>query len=276
MKHINDLFTPSKARLHCIRADSSKNYHWVFLPGGPGLGSESLADLTKLLHLPGSIWHADLPGDGSNLTDDDTRSFSHWQRALIEITTTLPNVILAAHSTGGMFALATPEIEKNIVGLVLMDSAPNSSWQNYFAQYVKENPIPAAEKWLALYNADPSNETLKQLTIVCAPYSATHTNITKIISLLKSLPFNYKTQQWAENHFDRTYQAQWIPKTLPTLIFAGDQDPITPLTLFSESDAFKRDNILIRTISHASHFPWIDNPNQVRQIFAEYCNLWIK
>lgn len=92
-----------------------------------------------------------------------------------------------------------------------------------------------------------------------------------LIKLIESLPINYKTYLWAANNFDQTYEAKWIPQTFPTLIFAGDKDHITPLKLFAEMDAFQRDNILIREIKDASHFPWLDNPYQVKQVFAEFC-----
>jgi pimeloyl-ACP methyl ester carboxylesterase len=266
----NYLWTKSKARLHFIQTNSDGHYNWLFFPGGPGLGSESLNGLAEILHLPGTIWFGDLPGDGANLTEDDTEYFSHWPQALMELTSALPNVILVAHSSGGMFALATPELEKIITGLVLMDSAPDASWQHHFAQYVKENPIPDAENLQALYDTHPSNERLKNLTIACTPYFSTKNGRNKIISLLESLPFNYKTHQWAANNFDQTYHRKWIPEKLPTLIFAGDQDHITPLKFFTDLKDFQRDNILIRTIENASHFPWIDNPEQVKEVFETY------
>ena len=59
------------------------------------------------------------------------------------------------------------------------------------------------------------------------------------------------------------------------MIFAGDEDHITPLKLFYESVEFQRKNIVIREIKSASHFPWMDNPDEVRRLFAEYCQ-WIE
>ena len=267
---MNYLWTESKARLSFLHANAGKNYNWLFLPGGPGLGSESLNGLADILHLPGNVWHVDFPGDGSNTTENDEEYFSHWSQALIEAVSALPNVILVAHSSGGMFALATPALENIIVGLVLMDSAPSSAWQQFFSLYVKENPLVEAEKLQLLYAESPSNEILKKLTIACAPYFSTAKSSQQITSLLESLPFNYKTNLWAAKNFDETYKAKWAPQAIPTLIFAGDQDHITPLKLFLASHEFQRENILIREIENASHFPWIDNPGQVRQIFDEF------
>jgi len=187
----------------------------------------------------------------------------------------LDNVILVAHSSGGMFALATPELENNLLGLVLMDSAPNASWQNLFTENVKNNPLAEAETLHEKYEKNPSNTLLRELTIASAPYFSTSTSLEKIIKVLSLLPFNYKSHLWAENNFDRTYQAKWIPEKIPTLIFSGDQDPITPLILFSQAQEFQRQNIWIRDIKNASHFPWMDNPAQVNQVFVEYCQ-WLE
>ncbi|EKD54703.1 MAG: hypothetical protein ACD_60C00057G0028 [uncultured bacterium] len=264
----NIFWTASKARLTFIRKNNLENYTWLFLPGGPGLGSESLKELVDMIDLPGSLWYIDLPGDGSNHLEN--ADFSDWQAALIEAVQPFENVILVAHSSGGMFALATPAIEKNLTGLILMDSAPDAGWQKFFTAHVEKNPLPDVPKLQALYQQNPSNDTLKMLTIACAPYFSIPNNLLKMKNIFKQLPFNYKSHLWAEKNFDATYKAKWIPQKIPVLIFSGDQDPITPLKLFSESKKFKRPNISIQEIKNASHFPWIDHPEQIKRVFKEY------
>jgi len=261
------LWTYSRARLQLIKSNSH-HYNWLFLPGGPGLGSESLKGLTEILDLPGNTWHVDFPGDGSNTTEDDALAFSCWSQALIEVVSALPNVVLVAHSSGGMFALATPELEAKLCGLVLMDSAPNASWQQAFNEYINEHPISDIEALQQLYINNPSNEALKKLTIASTPYFSTDHCAQQMKLLMEHLPFNYKSHLWAAKYFDDTYQAQWIPHT--ALIFAGEHDHITPLSLFTESREFQRENILIREIKNGSHFPWYENPEQVRAVFEEF------
>lgn len=265
------IWTKSKARLLFIKAKPQADYNWLFLPGGPGLGSESLKPLTALLDLPGTIWHLDLPGDGSNHTRDDTHSFSQWSKALLEAVKALDKVILVAHSTGGMYAQATPALEEHLRGLVLMDSAPDASWQKIFIQEVEGHPIAGALLLNEEYAKNPNNQTLKELTLLSAPYLFTEAGLKKDISFLESLPYNYQSCDWSATHFDQSYVGAWIPKTIPTLIFAGSQDRITPLSLFQESQAFQRDNIIICEVPNAGHFPWIDNPAHVREVFSNYC-----
>jgi pimeloyl-ACP methyl ester carboxylesterase len=116
------------------------------------------------------MWNLDLPGDGSNFTSDDSQYFSKWSEALVESVNALDNVILVAHSTGGMYALATPALEKILIGLVLMDSAPDALWPQSFMEVVKQQPIPEAEDLHKLYAENPNDEVLKKLTILSAPY----------------------------------------------------------------------------------------------------------
>jgi pimeloyl-ACP methyl ester carboxylesterase len=265
------LRTKLKARLQRIYTNKGDAINWLFLPGGPGLGSESLALLTQCLELPGTIWHLDLPGDGSNLTKDDTVSFSKWQNALIEAVSILENVVLVAHSTGGMYALSTSGLETKLKGLVLIDSAPNTLWQEAFMHYAQDNPLPKVAQCYSLYEENQSNETLRDLTVASAPYSFTPNFIQQGVALLESLPYNYKTFEWSKHYFDQTYEAKWYPKTIPTLILAGEFDTITPLKFFIESPDFQSENILIREIKNAGHFPWIENPEGVINAFKEYC-----
>lgn len=83
------LWTSLKTRLQFIKSTPGSNFNWLFLPGGPGLGSESLSSLTNKLKLPGTMWHVDLPGDGSNTTSHDKKYFSNWSLALLECVSTL-------------------------------------------------------------------------------------------------------------------------------------------------------------------------------------------
>ena len=270
------LWTKLRARLQFIGSTHGANYNWLFLPGGPGLGSESLSTLTKNLKLPGTIWHLDLPGDGSNNTPNDEHHFARWSDALLEAVSTLKNVILVAHSTGGMYALATPKLEKMLIGLVLMDSAPDSSWQKKFMEHAKHHPIKNTKKLQMQYGKNPDNNLLKKITIASASYSFTKKGLRQGIALFKSLPFNYKTCEWSGKHFDQTYKAKWVPKRIPTLILTGEKDQIIPLHFFTQSKKFKRKNIVFREIKNAGHFPWIENSKDVVAVFNEYTRKLLK
>ena len=87
---------------------------------------------------------------------------------------------------------------------------------------------------------------------------------------MNKLPFNHKTCDWSEKNFDANYRSKWVPKKIPTLIFSGEQDQIIPLNFFIASKKFQRNNIMIRHIKNAGHYPWIENPNAVVDLFHEY------
>lgn len=216
------------------------------------------------------MWRLDLPGDGSNTASH----FSHWSSALIEAVGQFKHVIVVAHSTGGMYVLSIPQLEGLLDGLILLDSAPNADWQISFGQMVNDCPIPELEVLHEKHRQSPSNETLKKLTVASAPYLFTKKGLAVGIKMLESLPYNHEACQWSEQHFDQSYQAKWVPQTIPTLILCGDQDRITPPRLFAEAEQFHRDNIEIKLIKDAGHFPWIENPADIAEAFKAYCT-WL-
>lgn len=266
----NYLWNKYGLRLQFIKSQRGGAWNWLFLPGGPGLGSESLAHLTAFLDLPGTVWHIDLPGDGSNTSENNIESFKSWPLALEDVVGALEGVILVGHSSGGMFALSLPSLEKKLSGLVLIDSAPDSSWQRCLAEMLQSSPIAELERLDKLYRAQPDNELLKKLTVAAAPYFFIKKDLQRGEQLLQELPYNYETCNWAAQHFDADYQAKWVPQELCTLIIAGSEDRMTPISLFKERADFNRAHILIKEIEKAGHFPWIENPRAVARAFSEF------
>ncbi len=263
----NIILTASGARLTQIRSDTLQKPNWLFLPGGPGLGAESLQSLTDILELPGTLWLLDLPGDGANSAGD----FANWSTALIEACSHMKHTILVAHSTGGMFALATPPLEKSLMGMIIMNSAPNHEWKKRFADFMQAHITPEITQLTEEYQEDPSDDLLKELTLECAPL---YSSDKRLLQMLGTLPFNHRSHLWAEQHFEPSYVAKWIPQKMPVLIFSGDRDFITPLELFSGRSDFLRRNIFMCKIKNAGHFPWFENPEQVQVVFQEFAKMF--
>ena len=268
-------WTHSYARLQRVRGYTKEGINWLFLPGGPGMGSESLLPLINILKLPGNFWLLDLPGDGSNTTANNAESFSHWASAIVEAVCEFNRVILVAHSTGGMYALSLPELENHLEGLVLLDSAPNASWQASYSEFVASSPIPSVEILQDQYVKNPNNDILRELTIASSPYLFNQEGFEAGVESLRSLPYNYESCEWSAQHFDQTYQAKWIPQMVSTLILAGEEDLITPLKYFEEDKRFCRDNISLKSIKRAGHFPWIENPVEVANAFSAYAKQFV-
>ncbi len=268
----NYLWTLDGGRLQYQSSTGNSPINWLFLPGGPGLGSEALASLTEELKdkIPGVIWHFDLPNDGSNLLKD--KPLSNWPAAIIQAIKALDKVVLVAHSTPGMYVQTLPELEDLLHGLVLIGSAPDSSWQKTFADYCKQNEDPNILEAEKKYTENPNNETLRQLLIASAKYCfITKKTLIAGQKLFKQLPINEQAAAWSSRHFDsENYSAIWIPKKIPTLITSGSNDPITPLAFYSANKRYHRNNILIKEIDAAGHYPWFENPQEIISIFEEF------
>jgi pimeloyl-ACP methyl ester carboxylesterase len=263
------IFTFSGLRLRRrVRRPGSVN--WLFLPGGPGIGSESLHELVDGLDLPGDLWLVDLPGDGSNRDAPGApiEVFSVWPHAVVEAARALPNVAFAGHSTGGMYLLATPELETNIIGLALLDTAPDCSWHPRYVEMAAANPLPEVDRAAAVYAADRCDENIAAVAVASAPWNFTPAGLEAGRALLARMPYNNAAVEWSDAHFDHTYGARWWPQTLPTLILAGDEDRIVWQGGWNDP-RFAGDNVIRRTAPEAGHFPWIENPAAVRSAFSD-------
>lgn len=270
------LWTLNGARLQYQSAHNNGDTNWLFMPGGPGLGSEALTGLTGILKdkIPGVIWHFDLPNDGSNNVKD--KPISDWRASLIQTITAFERVILVAHSSLGMYVQTMPELEAMLHGLVLIGSAPDASWQNTFAEYCRNDEDSLMLDAEKKYAGNPSDESLRTLLISQAKYCFTNQqSLIAGIELIKKLPVNHAASELYSDIFNsKTYEATWIPQQLPTLIIGGSTDHIISLELFKKNNRYRRNNILIKEISDAGHYPWFENPKEIIMAFENYCSIF--
>ena len=262
-------FTPSGVRLRRHSALPG-DLDWLLLPGGPGIGSESLAELAEALGVPGTIWLVDLPGDGSNRTPPGAPAdpFSVWPHAIVEAAQAVPNAVMAGHSTGGMYLLATPGLERHVRGLALLDTAPDCSWHERFVAMTGRHPLPVVEAASAIYERDRRDENIAGIAIASAEWNFTPAGVEAGRALLARMPYNSAAVDWSDAHFDHVYRAAWWPHTLPVLVMAGADDRIVWQGGWDDP-RFRTPNALFRTIPGGGHFPWIENPAAVRAAFAD-------
>lgn len=263
------LFTPSGVRLR-KRAERVGKLNWCFLPGGPGIGSESLHGLMDALDVPGSLWGVDLPGDGSNVgapgAPDDP--FSVWPCALVEVAQVLPNVVFVGHSTGGMYLLSCPELESLIEGLALVSTAPNARWMPKFAAMTERHPLPEVVATSQRYETERTPERLRDIAVASAEWNFTPQSLDAGRKLLSEMPYRPEAVDWSDANFDHTYEAKWWPSELPTLIVSGDQDRIVDQSLW-DSPPYGTPNAMRRTIQGGAHFPWVEEPEAVARAFRD-------
>jgi pimeloyl-ACP methyl ester carboxylesterase len=269
----SEFFTPSGVRVR-PRTQHPGSYNWLFFPGGPGIGSESLHELVDALQVPGTSWLVDLPGDGSNtvLPPGAGDPYQQWPQVLLEAVQALPNCVGVGHSTGGMYLLAVPELAPLLRGLVLVSTAPDARWHPRYVAMTTRQPLPAMEAATRAFEREPSNERLRDLAVASADWNFTPAGVAAGRELLLRLPYNLAAVDWSDRFFDHTYAAQWWPQLLPTLILSGGQDHIVDQSLW-DAPQFQGENVLHETIADAGHFPWIEQPVACRAAFGRLIGL---
>ena len=266
----NEIFTPSGVRLR-LRAGRPGDIDWLFLPGGPGIGSESLHELADALDVPGNIWMVDLPGDGSNVDVPAPPGghYERWPDVLLEAARELPGSVFVGHSTGGMYLLSVPELERHIRGLVLVSTAPDASWHPRFVAMTLAHPLPEVDAASRAFDQERTNERLGDVAVASAPWNFTQQSVERGAELLARMPYNFEAVDWSDRNFDHTYVARWWPASIPTLILSGADDRIVAQDLWDDP-RFRGENVTREVIEGGAHFLWIERPEAVRDTFARF------
>src|SRR5262245_42901760 len=212
----------------------------------------------------------DLPGDASNVDPPGTPPdpFSCWPMVLVEAAQALPHAIYVGHSTGGMYLLSTPQVEKHIAGLALVSTAPDARWRSRFFQMTRSHPLPAVDAAIAIYKYERTSVAIRDIAVASAEWNFTARSLEVGSRLLSRMPYNGRAIEWSDHNFDKTYISTWWPQTIPTLIVSGSDDRIVWQGAWEEP-RFRRSNVLHRIIDGGAHFPWIENPLAVQQAFSE-------
>lgn len=263
-------FTPSGVRLR-LQARRPGALNWLLLPGGPGIGSESLAELAEILDVPGAVWLVDLPGDGSNREPPGAPAdpFSVWPHGVTEAADAVADPVFVGHSTGGMYLLDTPALEPRLRGLALLDTAPDAAWHPRFVAMTQRHPLPAVEAATARYEADRRDANIAAIAVASAEWNFTPRGVARGRALLARMPYNAAAVEWSDAQFDHRYQARWWPRAMPVLRLAGRDDRIVWQGGWRDP-RYETPNVIDRLIDDAGHFPWIENPDQVRDAFRDF------
>lgn len=253
-------------RINQITTDSG--YNWLFLPGGPGLGSEYLIDFCKKLKLPGSITLLDFPKDGTNT--QGMLDFKYWQDGIIEVLKSHANPILVTHSFSGMFALNMPELEDLLTGIVLMNTTTtNSFFEHVNAMYQKHHLpdlVPAASE----YHLSPSDKAYRTFWDTYKYYCFTQEELGIGEKMMELFAYNNKSYYYAIEHFYPDFNCKWSPETIPVMTIASELDFICPPEIFIRDKKFQKQNIANKLIFKAGHCPWIIHNDQIQICFDEF------
>lgn len=246
-------------------------WNWLFLPGGPGIGSESLQELVDAADCPGTSWLVDLPGDGSNVDAPGAPAgpYRLWPHVLLEAVDAVPNPVAVGHSTGGQYLLSVPDLADGLAGLVLVSTAPDCSWMPTFEAMCAADPLPEVIEATRRFEADPTDATLADIAVASAPWNFTPESLQNGRDLLARMPYNRLAVEWSDRHFDREYASNWFPSAIPTLILSGTADRIVDQSLWDDP-RYRGPNVRHVAVDGGAHFPWIERPRAVGDAFADF------
>lgn len=267
-------FDENFTRYHLVQWQHKKEtLNWLFLPGGPGVDSECMLELTKHLDVPGNCWLVDLPFNGTNQPYEFTSNevYKRWPNYLLAAVKNFQTPILVGHSFGGFFPLFVPELETLLKGLVILNSVPTID-SHLFEQYRITKGLPPLDSYRSDFVSNPNIDTMKALYRAEAPYFFAPEDQAKgIEAIIDKLEYCLPTEHWFYTEGAAEFKAiKWVPQTVPTLIMGGENDYITPLEIFLEDKRFKRDNIQFCNIPNAGHFPWFEEPLFMSARFSSF------
>ena len=244
------------------------NVNWLFIPGGPGADSRYLLSLINILDLPGKVWLVDLPGNGDNEAPKNY-DYHQWLKLMPHIASRFENPIIVGHSLGGMLPLLSEELENSLLGLVIINSAPKL-WLEESSKLFKLHGIPELPEKAAFFE-NKTQENYTRLLRAYTPYYFTKEALKRGDELFKDLRFPVDTMLTVFGIMQEIdYNAQWIPKNVPTLIIGGDRDYINPYSLYENDKRFDRKNIQRILIKDCGHWCWIEKPDDLREIFSNF------
>ena len=261
-------YDSNRVRYELYQTNGGEPYNWLFFPGGPGADSSYLKSLVDSLELPGNVWLIDLPGNGGNV--QVVEDFDEWIELFPQIIKRFDRPVLVGHSFGGMFPLMFPELENDLEGFVILNSAP-TLWMEEAVRYSKQFDLPDLTREMTEFTLHPNQETFDAALSACLPYYFPKETLEMGRELLSQVSVRWQCAVWWQRKaIELNFSAKWIPERVPTLIIGGKYDCICPFSLFERDERFRRLNIKLDFIEDAGHMCWVENPKRVKEAFREF------
>jgi len=240
----------------------------IFLPGGPGIGSDYLQAFCNKLELKGSKYLIDFPQDGSN--QFGTLDLKYWQDGLIDLVKNFKDPVLVTHSFAGMLTLSCPELEQNLKALILMNTTPSSSFFKHINEMQAQHALPDLMLAINKYNSSPSNAAYKEFWKTYQYYCFTQKEMDIAQAVINQFQVNHKSYDYICEKFYATYESKWYPKTLPTLIITSTEDYICPSDIFATHPNYQSKNITNKILKNAGHLPWLHHFDEIQKYFNNF------
>lgn len=264
----NFFYDDNHVRYNLVSTNGKEKLNWLFFPGGPGADSSYFLDLLQTIQIPGNVWLIDLPGNGSHAVKQD--NFDIWLDIFLPTIRRFDNPVLVGHSFGGQLPLLYPDLEDILSGLVLFNTSP-CLWLEEAVAMAKELKLPDLSLEMQVFTENPTQETFNEALSACVPYYFPEETLAIGKKMLSDLPVNFHPAVWWQKKaIEINFNAKWIPQNVPTLVIGAEFDAITPFSLFIKDKRFDRTNIIKHLIPHAGHFPWLEKPEEVKELFRNF------
>lgn len=203
-------------RYTLVAENSTADFNWLCLPGGPGADAKYFNTLLEHLTLPGKTWLVDFPENGDNIKNANY-DFDQWDQCLLAMVNQFDNPIIIGHSFGGMYPLLFPELENILNGFVILNGTPCSPYEEAEKLAKKHNVAPLSDD-MQRFSENPNQETFDKALLTCLPYYFPPQSFDKGRKLLENLCVNYHAAVWGVRKLNSNdFSARWIPQKVPTL-----------------------------------------------------------
>jgi proline iminopeptidase len=255
----------------------------VFLSGGPGLKVDYFIRAAQLF--PSGYQRIYLEQRGTsrsrpakltaemmtlaNVVDDLEALRTHLK---------LERIILAGHSWGGMLAMAYGAAHPDRVDrLILIDSGgPTSEFEQWFSTNIEarlhSEDREARDYWdaAAKRGVDPDKAWLERIVAILPGYFFDRAKALAVAASVPEGGFHEDASRLLNEDLEKSYDLRdALPKlSRPVLIVHGHQDPIGDKT--AEDIHALIPSSTLRYINECGHFPWIEQPEQMQSILAEF------
>ena len=190
----------------------------------------------------------------------------------------LERIILAGHSWGGMLAMAYGAAHPDRVDrLILIGSGgPTLEFQQWFSTNIEARLRPedreARDYWDAAVKrgVDPGKAWLERIAAILPGYFFDRAKALAVAAKMPEGGFHDDANRLLNEDLRKSYDLRdALPKlSRPVLIVHGHQDPIGDKT--AEDIHALIPSSTLRYINECGHFPWIEQPEEMQSIIAEF------
>lgn len=248
-------------------SQSTHKHTWLFLPGGPGIGSGYLAPFVEQLNLPGTKLIADFPADGGN--EHGELDLTLWNEGLVDLVRSLNKPILVAHDFSTLFVLNNPALETHLGGIVLMNGSCENSFVTHINHMRTQHQLPDLAQSTCAYHLNPITPLYQAFWQVYKFYYFSAEEQRLGNEMMAAFEYNNCAYYFGLYHFYPEYQCRWLPK-IAAMTIASEHDSICPPRIFIDNCAFQQTNFSHYIISNAGHCPWLKQLPQVQRCFDAF------